>query len=238
MAAEITVACFLWLDPSRIWRGYSYGDRHVHVLKRMVERHLSLPHRFVCIADAPVEGVETIRLDPATHIEGTCYAKLMIWKPDIGKLLGERILCLDLDCVVTGSLDEIAGRTKDVVLWRNPNYRADAEPPRRAFYQSSMILLTAGARPEVWEHFDPLASPAAIAPHWRATEQAWLSHILRHDEAYWDSSWGVYGAGRLNSEGVGSELPDDARIVFFPGRREPSQVETQRKHPWIRGFYQ
>ena len=54
MAAPLTVACALVGDKwDEVW---------VHRLERMVEEHCSVPHRFVCISDREVMGVETIPL--------------------------------------------------------------------------------------------------------------------------------------------------------------------------------
>jgi hypothetical protein len=36
---------------------------------------------------------------------------------------------------------------------------------------------------------------------------------------------------------VQSELPENARIVFTPGDRSPSQPEMAARHPWIVEHY-
>lgn len=231
----ITVACFLWRDPHGKNNSiYIYGPGHVAMLKRMVERHLTLPHRFVCVTDFHPDqlgGIETVPLDKATHVPGTRYAKLMMYKPSAAEVIGERILALDLDTVITGSLDAIAGRSEDLVLWRNPNFGV----PRRARYNTSMVLLKAGSRTEFWSEFDPASTPAMLRRDWGGTDQAWISHRATPDEAHWTAADGVYGAGRLKdiAPGVGTELPANASIVFFPGAREPGMPSCQEKHPWI-----
>jgi hypothetical protein len=56
----------------------------------------------------------------------------------------------------------------------------------------------------------------------------------------WTEEDGVYGAGRLfggkTDKGVQSELPENAKIVFFPGDRNPSQPEVRQAHPWIERY--
>lgn len=223
----VTVCCFLWSDPERK-RSYTYGPEHVRILKSMVERNLTLPHRFVCITDETIEGIETVPLDWSKHVPGTCAVKLMAWRPDMGEVLGKRILLFDLDIVITGGLDDIAGRTEDVVLFRNPNF----PKPRRAFYQGSIQLFTAGARPQVWDDFDPQETPKWVNWRFGGMEQAWLSECLSWDEAYFDHRDGIYGAGRLNGE-----LPKNARIVVFPGERAPHQAEVQERLQWVKEHY-
>lgn len=200
----------------------------------MVARNLTLPHEFVCVSDHQVEGVRTVPIDWRKHVPGTCFVRLMLRRPDIAGLLGRRILSLDLDCVITGSLDKIVSRDwEDAVFWRNPNY---APGNRRAFYQTSIQLLTAGARSELWTDFDPQLTPTWVNRRYGGAEQAWVSERLDEHEAYWDSSNGIYGAGRLFKDGMDkgiTELPANARIVFFPGDRIPQQPEVQAHHPWI-----
>jgi hypothetical protein len=233
----ISVCTFLWTDPTRPAHGHDYAftPDHVLILRNMVARHLTLPYEFVCVTDRPfdADGVRCLKLDMTTHVPGTVYARLMMRRPDIGGYLGRRILSLDLDCVITGSLDSIVDRPEDAVFWRNPNYGL----PRRAFYQTSIQLFTAGARSELWTDFDPVHTPRWVNRRFGGAEQAWASERLSWDEAYWDENDGIYGAGRLGGNGVYTELPENARIVFTPGNRIPSQLETQEKHPWISRFY-
>jgi hypothetical protein len=230
----ITVATYFWRDPTRDNRGYVFNHDHVRTLRNMVGRNLSLPYRFVCVTDDTIAGVETVKPDLRKHIPGTIFARLMQHNPAWAKAnLGERILSLDLDVVLTGSIDHIAGRPEPIVLWRNPNF----PQPGRAFYQSSVQLFSAGARPELWNDFDPKETPKWVNWRFGGKEQAWISERLPWDEAYFDHNDGIYGAGRLGGAGVYSELPDNACIVSFPGKREPSQKETQERHPWIKEHY-
>ena len=240
----LTVLCYFWVDPARR-RSYRLTAEDVRIWDRMVARHLTLPHRRLCVTHRPdlIEFMETVPLDDRKHVPGSCLVKLMHWRADIAPVLGERILAMDIDCVITGSLDAIAARSEDVVLWRNPNY---AEGGRRGFYQGSLQLLTAGARPQLWDDFDPHATPCWLNRRFGGAEQAWISERLnldhpapgwRWNEAAFTEADGVYGAGRLfggmQGAGVQSELPADARIVFTPGDRAPGQPELQAAHPWI-----
>lgn len=233
----ITVCCFLWSDPLAKNRHiYTYGFEHVRVLRAMVGRHLAQPHRFVCITDrSALDDIETVPLDGTHHLPGTRFVKLQLFKPDIGRLLGDRILYLDLDAVVTGPLDPLVDRGEDLVLWRNPNFGGK----RRARYNTSILLLRTGSRPEFWSRFDKRHVPGMLAQYVGGTDQAWISHIASPDEAHWTDADGVYGAGRLLDivPGVGTDLPANARIVFTPGRREPSMESVQDQHPWMREHY-
>lgn len=234
------MVCFLWDDPRGKCRNiYVYDERHVRLVKSMVDRHLTIPHDFVIVTDTPERfkndsDIRTVDLDKTTFVPGTRYAKLMLWRKDIGGIIGRRMLYLDLDCVITDYLDPVVARKEDVVLWRNPNFQGPNK--RRARYNTSMMLIKAGSRPHLYEDFNPKTDPPKLRKLWGGTDQAWISHKLSwSDEAFWTDEDGVYGAGRLKDivPGVGTKLPDNARIVFFPGSRIPHMKKIQKEHPWI-----
>ena len=241
---DLVVCCFYWVDPARR-RQVQLTPDDVRIWDRMIARNLTVPHRRVCVTHRPdlIDFMETVPLDMAKHVSGLCTVKLMVWRPDIAKVLGNRILLMDIDCVVTGSLDVLVQTDAPVKFWHNPNY---VEGGRRGFYQGSMQLLTAGAKPELWEDFDPRTTPGWLNRRFGGGEQAWISERLNTaypepgsewNEPYWSEADGVYGAGRLVNgkmgAGVQSELPGNARIVFTPGDRSPSQSEMRARHPWI-----
>lgn len=232
----ITVLTFFWRDPER-QRSYTFEHEHVRILKRMVDRHLSLSYRFVCFSDEKIAEIETVPLDWRTHVPGTCGLKLQAWRPDIASIVGgERILGLDLDIVVVRNIDPIVDRSEPVVLWRNPNFSLERG---RAFFQGSVQLHDAGSHPEVWTDLFKPDARYRINRRFGGFEQAWLSEVLPWDLPHWTDKDGLYGAGRLGDvrEGVGTELPENARIVAVPGNRAPHQPEVQARHPWMVGAY-
>jgi hypothetical protein len=229
---NLAVVCCFWLDPARR-RDYQFGPEHVRIWDRMVARHLTIPHRRVCVTHRPdlIDFMDTVPLDDRKHVPGTVFARLMLRRPDIGDVLqAERILSLDIDCVVTGSLDPLVERTEDAVFWRNPNWPA----PKRAFYQTSIQLFDAGARSELWTDFDPQETPKWVNRRFGGAEQAWVSERLPWNLPHWTDADGVYGFKRLGGAGIDVELPENARIVFTPGNREPGQLKAI---PWIEEHY-
>lgn len=219
---KLAVVCYLYKGEGK------YTSEHANVLRRMVARHLSVPHDFWCVGDDPAG------LDPEVKFRecarellplGGCYVKLEMWRRDAGEIFGDRILLLDIDAVVCGSLDPIVGRTEDVVIWRDALSATNPE----FIYNGSIILMTAGTRPEVWERFDPETSPAAVeASGIRLNEQAWIALTLGPDEAVFTRTDGVLSY-KLDGVRTGG-LPADARIVFFHGRPKPWEVDDE----WVR----
>jgi hypothetical protein len=246
----LTVASFFWLDPSR-QRQYQITPEDVRIWDNMVARHLTIPHRRVCVTHRPdlIDFMETVPLDMAKHVPGLCTVKLQAHKPGGVAKEGHEVLLMDIDCVVTGDLEPLlyAHNGKEAVWWKNPNYEPGG---RRGFIQGSMQLFTVGATAHLWEDFDPRRTPAMLNRRFGGGEQAWISERMNTawpepgwewDVPYWTEADGVYGAGRLFNgkmgEGVQSELPENARIVFTPGDRSPSQPEMVAKHPWIKEHY-
>jgi hypothetical protein len=229
---------FLWRDPVSLQDRGEYGEfhaGHVNILAAQVDRHLSLPHEFVLVSDRHPKGLDSrfrvVPLDPETHVPGTRYAKLMLFRPDIGDVIGRRILYLDLDTVITGSMDDIAGRAEDLVLWRHPRW---GERTNVAAYNTSVILMTAGVRPQVWQQFprgrtkERMVKTVGLP----GEDQAYITRALGGDEAVWTSKRdGIYYERQVRDG-----LPANARIVTFPGKHDPGHPETQARFPWIAEF--
>jgi hypothetical protein len=229
----LTVATFLWEKSPQGFQlpsvrgAFEYGDEHVRRLGRMLARHLTIPYRFVCISDRDVPGVETLPLWPDLAELGGCYRRLKVFDPAFD-MLGERFAMMDLDCVVTGSLDEMFSRPDAFVM---NAYRSTRPRDPDQHYNGGLMLMTAGARPQVWQQFDPVKTPALIAKRRReciGTDQAWIRLCLGKGEARFTA--GVYEFRQLRGT-----LPADARVVMFAGARDPS---TSLEIPWVRQHWQ
>lgn len=231
----ITVVTWLWETP-----GYrsQFNWTHVSILREMVARHYPHPHRFVCISNvnASMAPVDTIPDDadfaelksPHGRDNPSCYRRLRLFRPDIGAVLGERIVSLDLDVVITGDLTPLWNRPEDIVLYQDPG--------RRQGYCGSMLLLTAGCRPQVWEQFNALTSPTEARVGGQAgSDQAWISHILGPKEAVWTPADGVYSY-RYHVAPTGT-LPADARLVVCHGANVDPWLPHMRRLEWVAGAY-
>lgn len=210
--------------------GSLYRAEHVNTLRRMVARHLSVPHSFWCVGDDRSGLDPEVRFHPCDDSPllplGGCYVRLDMWGGATG--FGSRILLLDLDTVIVGSLDELVARPEPVVLYRDPLFGKG----KGWLYNGAFVLMDAGARPEVRESFDPATSPAAVnASGLKLNDQAWLGMVLGPDMPVVTAADGVLS---FKYDGVRDQkLPDGARIVFFSGRPKPWQVDA----PWIAEHY-
>jgi hypothetical protein len=232
-----TVVTFKW-KPSKGYRS-TFSSEAVNVLRRMVARHYPALQRFVCVTDDPAgldpsiealplwDDFAKVKSPHGTH-QPSCYRRLKVFAPEARDWFGERFVCMDLDTVVTGDLRPIFNRPEDFIIW--------GETDRRSWYNGSLFIMTAGARRQVLEDFDPKRSPKQAMKAGRfGSDQGWISHKLGPGEAKWGRQDGVYSY-RVHIHPTG-QLPSDARIVMFHGRRDPWHPEAMRLH-WVRSNYQ
>jgi hypothetical protein len=122
-----------------------------------------------------------------------------------------------------------------------------------------MQLFRVGTTDFLWQDFDERAvagrvnnakvGTVPLNRRFGGAEQCWISERMNWSYPqegwdwvvpHWTEADGVYGAGRLFNgkmgAGVQTELPANARIVFFPGNRSAMQPDTQAQHPWIKEF--
>lgn len=88
----ITIACVFW--------GNKFSFDYVKNLKSMVERNTTIEHNFVCMTDRRLKDIDYRLLKPG--FEGW-WNKLQMF--DRFHDLGERVVYLDLDTLITGNID-------------------------------------------------------------------------------------------------------------------------------------
>lgn len=236
----ISFITWLW-KPHPQYRS-QFSAKHVNTLASMIARHYAKPHRFICVTDIPKGIARSVEIVPAwndfaalasphgpTWRQPSCYRRLRAFHPDIGRTFGERFVSMDLDTVITGDITPLFDRTEDFVIWR--------EQDPRSFYNGSLMMLTAGARPQVWNTFNPKRSPAAAKAAGRfGSDQGWLSHCLGKGEATWGKEDGVYSY-RVDIAPNDGILPKDARVVHCHGGQDPWGRDMS-KLDWVKEAYQ
>ena len=178
------------------------------------------------------------------------YPKLWLFSTQVSDILGDRLLYLDLDVVVTGNFDRlIPNEYVDFKIWahkygpswlsafcsrKKRNQRAFYNARKR--YNSSLIYLRAGSRSMVYDRFTE-AEALAIKQKYQVagSDQVWIYYALGPGQETWTSADGVYSYHRDLSDP--SILPDDAKLVFFPGRWNPWDPEIIAASPWVTQHY-
>jgi hypothetical protein len=209
----LAVSTWLWGDK--------YSPEDVAKLAAGCRRHITEPFRFLCITDdlskAP-EGTEPwlIRDMELTKVKG-CFARLRMFDPDWQETVAiTRLLNLDLDLIITGDMDPMVQRPEPFVILQGANSSNPCP------YNGSVMLIKVGAHPEVWRDFS-LEKAAQVPFHEFPDDQGWIHHKVPN-AAGWQagSNSGVYAFHKPGWPG-GDGLPAGARLVAFPGSRDPRQ---------------
>jgi hypothetical protein len=240
----IDVICFKW--KPRVGYRSSFDARAVNTLRNMVSRNLHLPHRFTCITDdargidpevriIPVWDTYAKVQNPSSPVNPSCYRRLKIFSQEARELIGERIVCMDLDVVITADITPLIDRYDDFIIWGGQNISPQYRKPY-SWYNGSLMLLRAGTRQQVWKQFDPHRSPReANSAGCRGSDQGWISYILGKHEKTWGTEDGVYSY-RNHIQPSGDILPDNARFISFHGKYDPWHPHCESL-PWIREHY-
>lgn len=220
----LTIVTWLWGDK--------YSGDDVRKLRAGFRRHLETPNRFVCVTDRAETFDPDIMTAPIwsgdihlTKIKG-CFARLRMFDPEWQEAIApgcDRIVCCDLDAIVTGPLDPLFDRPEPFVILGGAN----AVNP--CPYNGSLMMLRPGHHANVSRDFT-LAAAERVPKHEFPDDQGWLWHMIPN-AATWRAGpeSGVYAFLKPGWP-KGSELPADARMVVFPGWRSPEKF----KHlPWV-----
>ncbi len=222
MAAGVVkqVICINW--------GTKYGAPFINRLYAMVARNITPPFTFPCFTDnraglrAEVlcEDLPPIDVQMPVNTKGI-WPKSRLWGPRLGSLRGP-VLFLDLDLVIVGSLDAFfeVGSPDDVILTRNQN------TPLEKLGQTSLFRFPVGKLLPLQEAFR--ADPQGIADTYRFEQRyvtrnapggvgffprGWVRHFRQ------DCRWPL----PLNYV-LTPRLPQDARVVIFPGGLLPQHA--------------
>lgn len=192
-----------------VWSG-GFSAEYVTRLQASVRARLRTPHRFVCLTNESVPGVECMK--PAHDWTGW-WGKVEIFNPS---LPFSRVLYIDLSVVITGDITEMAAQegvviTKDfyhgtpsqsVLLYSVGDFAATYAD----FMSDPELWMQRGDRREAPDFGDQILMNRTPTPHMR----------------YWQDVL----PGQLVSYKVDcqSGIPPNARIVKFHGKPKPHDV--------------
>lgn len=226
----LTAMTHLWAQPGGRTR---YTAEHVNIWADMVDRHLSLDHELACVTDmpdgidpririiAPPGDFDSVRIPTWGEHMPQCLRRLSMFRPDAAEVYGAgRFVNMDLDCVISGSLDPLFDRDDDIVLYRGTTM---ARP-----YNGSMVMLKAGTRVKVFDQFTPEGAIEA-GQRYLGSDQAWISHVLGEGEATWGVDDGVHAWGSSWNRG-------EPRLTFFLTKEKPWQF-AEAGEPFVMEHY-
>lgn len=198
----ITVVC--------IKVGTKYPASYVNILKNMVERNLSVPHRFVCITDDPT-GVHCDTVE-AMYSRGW-WTKLSLFAPNAYDFTG-KILYLDLDIVIRDNINKLANYDASFAICRDWLISK---------YNSSVMLLEIGTETQIWDKYNADTIGAERSFNGDQDLIGEYSNPSVFPER-WICSYKVHCKG----------FEPISPIVLFHGRPNPSEVLD----PWVLEHWQ
>lgn len=221
-----------------------YLPEHVNALARQFKKYLTVPHRFICIADSPegLSDVEHLETPAAARAlaklpspEGarfpSCYRRLWTWS-DEAVILGDRVLLVDIDTLLLGNIDHLVDNDEDFIGWEPKMGWGSKHRVMGALY-----LMRTGAFPQVWTAFNGArAIQRAARAGYRGSDQAWLGYMLGPNAPVWPDSAGIYSIRDL--EKSNDPPPKDARLIQFNGPRNPWHFTATEKPSWVAEAWQ
>ena len=140
----VNVLCMKW--------GTKYPADYVNRLYSMVARNLNRPFRFVCLTEDAQGLSPEIESFPLPQLKVTLdgpergWNKLGVFAENLYNLKG-KVLCLDLDLIITGGLDDLFDYPGEVLIikdWIKKDGTGN----------SSVYRFEVGAHPEVLAEFE------------------------------------------------------------------------------------
>lgn len=214
------VICMKW--------GTKFGPEYVNSLRRMVKKHLTLPHEFVCFTD-DASGLDSdivvydlpdfIELEPNAPERG--WRKLSLFNKNLNGMTGQALF-LDLDIIIRSNIDCFFQKQGDFLIIKDWDF------PNDIIGNSSVFRFQIGELAYVLDYF--INNKNVVRQKFR-NEQAYLSYVINAHGGlkYWAPEWCVsfkrhclrnwpmcYFQGPID--------PCSAKIVVFHGKPTPEQA--------------
>lgn len=250
---SVNVLCIKW--------GTKYGCEYVNRLYQGVAKNLSQPFRFVCLTENS-EGIRSevdVHPLPETPFDedafdakrgGETWRKVGLFKPNLVDLDGDTLF-LDLDIVITGSLDEFfayePGKFCVIHDWLEKR-RAWMPGRDGRVGNTSVFRFHPANHRRVYDNM--VQNQSQILSEFRI-EQQYVSRTLGDELAFWPDSW-VCSFKRHCRPTFPMNIvrephqPSDMRILAFHGYPLPQQAingyeasmfKSTRPATWLKRYW-
>ncbi|MFN4874306.1 MAG: hypothetical protein ACK4V4_00100 [Sphingobacteriales bacterium] len=215
-----SVLCLKWGDR--------YGSEYVNRLYSMVSRNTKRPFRLICFTDDPTgirEEVD-VRMMPEFDLPERMrfhpFRRMFIFKPELDGIVGN-LLHLDLDLLVTGSIDEFFDFKPELDFVVAENWTQ----PGQQIGNMSVFRFRAGALTKVWDRFRP--DPMAMMDLYR-NSQTFVCRTLGKVD-FFPSEWCLSFKHSLIPKWpmnffMAPKLPVDTKIVAFTGKPDIDEAAS------------
>ena len=170
------VICMKW--------GTKYGPEYVNTLWSMVNRHLTLPHRFICMTDdrtgirTEVECLPLPDIYVPPHKDYSPWRKLGMFSKKIGNLKG-KALFLDLDIIIVDEINSFFTYSNKFTIIENWTQKG------QGIGNSSVYCFNIGEHVDVFNYYQEHVEEVTNK---YSNEQIYLSRKIGNIE-YWPDEW-------------------------------------------------
>lgn len=213
-------------------RGTAFTPDYVNKLYHMVERHLTLPHKFICLTEHP-QGLDR-QISAYDFVDMRLekwWNKLELFKPH-PELEGNRTFFLDLDTVIVGNIDEIASYDGDFAILhdmfaaRSGKVKRPSQPQRGVWLGSAIMSIAPGFGTFIWEGIQKEISQIKRYP---GDQQYIGKHLV--EQKISPDIWQVMYPGQIHSykasnldKTFNEHFNKGMKIVCFHGKPRPHGV--------------
>ena len=212
------IVCMKW--------GTLYDAGFVNKLYGMVSRSISGEFRFVCMTDDPSGLNPAIEYQDCPAIEGplpwreTGWRKIALWAGTLPGMEGDWLF-LDLDVVITGSLDAFFDYLTDRSFVVMQNWTQ----PGQNIGNTSVYRFRVGSHPDLLEELQ--RDFMGVIQRY-GNEQTFVTRNIP-DTAFWPDEWCVLFKVQCVPAmpmrwWQAPRLPTGARVVAFPGSPNPDDA--------------
>lgn len=200
-------------------QGDKYTSEQVNILFDMVCRNLTdTEFRFACFTDDPSGLNEKICVFETDKDLDGWWTKLALFKRGVFGY-GERVVYLDLSCVIVGSIHFLAEYEGGFAILRD-FYRPNG-------LQSAIMAWPGGWGAHIWDEWDRAGRPKLMGG-----DQEWLERMAPGAACMQDLWPGLLVSYKLHCLGR-ARYPTGARIVKFHGLPKPEDCDDA----WVRHLY-
>ena len=212
--------------------GTKYGPEYVNKLYNMIQRHLTVPHQFVCFTDNP-EGLDSrinIHILPNDQSLQGWWWKLYLFKE--GHFSNDdTILFFDLDMVIVKNIDNLVSYLPDSFVGLEDVGRIFNRAPKLG---SAVMRWPANQYSKIWNQFN---LNRTLAQRWPG-DQDWIWKICSNEIKFFPRSWIISykwearNIKELIRDGKrykfkdirDPKIPDDTCVLAFHGSPDPHEV--------------
>lgn len=222
MARPLIVACVL--------NGGKYSPEYVKKLKSMVDRHLPVEHKFVCLADRsfPAEGIVFQDLRAMSSRLPGWWAKMALFSSKWRQ--GADVIYFDLDTVIIGDLTPLVKAAKRRRFTICENFtRLAGHLTWPCKYGSCVMTINRSVDDFVWNQFmnhrsDFMGEAAQYG------DQYVIEKLMPEATLLQDILPGGYFLARRDFSRYKDRPPERASVVVFAGNTKPHNTNIQ----WIK----